>query len=714
MGARRDHGPLVAVDGVVEGVRFRSSETGFTVLVTAIEGAEELLVGEHTGAVEKGASFTAHGRWGTDPKHGRQFRFEALEVMAPTTTDQVVARLKTYPGIGPSTAESIVEQFGARTWEVLDNDIDDLRHIPGLGPKALAKIRAHHSKQNGPVAALRNRMIAVKAPPSLAKSIHEEFGGQALKMLDDHPYVVARKVARFGFGLAERFARSTGLDPETDERVDAGIVHAMRTLRGHGHCCMPYEELIKASAHASVLGVGERIVEGGIDRLLGTGALRDYRRGMIFLSGVDRVEERVAQAVNATCRPVRGVWDVGDLQNSLSPGQREAVESVARSGVTVLTGGPGTGKSTVVAAVLEMAERAGVEVILCAPTGRAARRMTEATGRPASTVHRLLRPIPGSRGFHHDEGNPLPAGLIVVDEVSMVDLELADALLGAVTSEHRLLLVGDADQLPSVGAGDLLRDLIDAADDGANISVVRLAQIFRQVEGSTIITNAHRILAGEDLVSDDPRLGSEGQFYIVPARTPEEAQVKILRMASIRVPDAYGLDPAEDVQILCPMHGGPAGTEEFNSKLQRLYGRHRAAFWAAKRRFCIDDRVMQMRNDYERNVFNGDIGTVVDFDETFMTVDFDGAVKKYKRFDVRALQLAYAMTIHKSQGGEFPAVLIPVFRSRMLTRHLLYTAITRAKELCVLVGCVDAIRHAVQTACARRWTCLAHRISTNH
>jgi exodeoxyribonuclease V alpha subunit len=714
---RQGHSPgraLEVIEGVIEGVRFQSAETGFTVLVTVVEGRDEVLVGELPGPVEKGASFVAHGRWGTDAKHGRQFRFEILELMAPTTTDQVVARLKTYPGIGPATAVSIVEQFGERTWEVLDNDVDDLRYIPGLGPKALAKIRAHHKRQHGPVAQLRNRMIAVKAPQSLAKAIHEEFGDRSMKMLDDHPFLVARKIPRFGFGLANRFAHSTGLDPETDERVDAGIVHALRMLRMHGHSCMPYEELVLASAHPSVLGVGERVVEAGIDRLLKTGELRDRRRGMMFLSTVDRVEERVARAIEATCRPVRGVWDVGELPDSLSPGQREAVESVARSGVTVLTGGPGTGKSTVVAAVLEMAERAGVDVILCAPTGRAARRMTEATGRQASTVHRLLRPIPGSRGFHHDEGNPLGPGLIVVDEVSMVDLELADALLGAVTSEHRLLLVGDADQLPSVGAGDLLRDIIDAADAGANISVVRLARVFRQVEGSTIITNAHRLLAGEDLVSDDPGLGSSGQFYIIPAKTPELAQAKILKMASIRVPDAYGLDPAEDVQILCPMHGGPTGTEEFNSKLQRLYGRRRAAFWAAKRRFCVDDRVMQMRNDYERNVFNGDVGSVIDFDETFLTVDFDGSVKRYKRFDVRSLQLAYAMTIHKSQGGEFPAVLIPVFRSRMLNRHLLYTAITRAKELCVLVGSVDAIRSAVRTASARRWTCLSHRITATN
>lgn len=708
---------LDIIDGVVETVRFRSPETGFTVLVTTVNGQEEVIVGSRDGAVEKGAKFTAHGRWMTERKFGRQFRFEHLEVLAPTTTEQVIARLKTYPGVGQSTAERIVEQFGASTWEVMDTDIDDLRHIPGLGAKALAKIREHHHRQHGPVAKLRNRMIEVGAPPALAKSIHEEYGEHSIAMLDNHPYVVARKVSRFGFGLAERFARATGLDPETDDRVDAGVVHAMRMLRGRGHCCTPPAELLADASQ--VLGVGHRVVDDGVERLLERGSMRE-QFGMLFLAGADIVEGRVARSISALCRPVRAVWDVGELPVSLSAGQRAAVESVARSGVTVLTGGPGTGKSTVVSTVIELAERAGVEVILCAPTGRAARRLTEATGEAASTIHRLLRPVPGG-GFHHDEGTPLPPGLIVVDEASMVDLELADALFGALTREHRLLLVGDADQLPSVGAGDVLRDLIDAASGGANISVVRLDEVFRQAQGSTITTNAHRLLAGDDLVSDDPALGSSGQFYIVPVkaqgeeRAHAEAQLKLLRMASDRVPNAYGLDPAHEVQILCQMHRGPTGTEAFNARLQHVYGTHREAFYAAKgRRFCVGDRVLQMRNDYERNVFNGDIGLVTDFDETFLTVDFDGAAKRYKRFDAAALQLAYAMTIHKSQGGEFPAVLIPVFDSRMLTRNLLYTAITRARDLCVLVGRPDAIRRAVRTPATKRWTRLSQRLSNTN
>jgi exodeoxyribonuclease V alpha subunit len=300
--------------------------------------------------------------------------------------------------------------------------------------------------------------------------------------------------------------------------------------------------------------------------------------------------------------------------------------------------------------VLEMAERARWEVTLCAPTGRAAKRLTEATGRPASTIHRLLRPLPGG-GFHYDESNPLPAGLLIVDEVSMLDLELADALFAALTIEHRVLLVGDVDQLPSVGPGNILADVIEAADGGINISLVRLAEIFRQASGSSITSNAHRMLRGENLVSDE---GKAGQFYMLHAATADMAHRKAVHLAVERIPWAYGLDPVHQVQVLCPGHHGPAGTDAFNSRLQMSHsGREAESFWASGgRRFCVGDRVMQTRNDYERNVFNGDIGTVVELDDSTLTVDFDGANKQYKRYDVRSLKLAYAMTIHKSQGGD--------------------------------------------------------------
>jgi len=706
VGARVD-----VVEGVIDGIRYRDPHSGFSVIRATVEDRDELMVGELAGTVEKGAKFIARGQWADDQKHGRQFKFETLELRAPTSEEQVIARLMTYPGVGQRTAENIVKQFGGRTWEVMDRSIDDLRHIPGLGTKALAKIREHHHRQSGPVAQVKNRLIAVGAPTGLAKAIHEKFGDKSVDMLDNHPFKVAIYVERFGFKLAEKFARATGINPENGDRVEAGVIQAMMQQRANGHCGMPSLEL-EAEA-ADLLGrVRGRVVDEAVERLVDRGALR-YEAGLLLLSGTDKMERRAAAQLRALTRPVRAVWDSTSTYD-LSPAQHDVLAAVARSGVTVLTGGPGTGKSTAIAAVLEMAERARWEVTLCAPTGRAAKRLTEATGRPASTIHRLLRPLPGG-GFHYDESNQLPASLVIVDEVSMLDLELADALFASLSIEHRVLLVGDVDQLPSVGPGNVLSDVIDAAQAGINVSVVRLKEVFRQAAGSSITSNAHRMLRGESIVSDAPDRGRAGQFFVVNAADAEKAHHKIVHMAVARIPLAYGLDPVHQVQILCPTHHGPAGTDAFNSHLQMSHGGRGAdSFWSSGgRRFCSGDRVMQIRNDYERNVFNGDIGTVVDLGESTLTVDFDGAHKLYKRYDARSLQLAYAMTIHKSQGGEFPAVIVPVLNgNRMLDRNLLYTAITRAKNLCVLVGHRDAIERAVQTVPTRRWTRLTHRLTT--
>ncbi len=700
---------LEDVEGEIDGVRYRDPHSGFSVLRATIENRDELMVGELAGTVEKGAKFTARGQWVEDKKHGRQFKFETLDLRAPTTEEQIIARLMTYPGVGERTAERIVKQFGERTWAVMDRSIDDLLHIPGIGSKALAKIRDHHTRQSGPIAQVKNRLIAVGAPPGLAKAIHDKFGDRSLDMLNNHPFTVAVYVERFGFKLAERFARATGIDPENDSRVEAGVIQTMVHQRADGHCGLPPAELEKDAA--SLLGrVRSRVVDEAVERLVDRGALR-YEAGLLLLAGTDKMEKRLATQIRALTRPVRAVWD-SSSSHELSEAQLDVLDAVARSGVTVLTGGPGTGKSTAIGAVLDMADRARWEVTLCAPTGRAAKRLTEATGKSASTIHRLLRPLPGG-GFHYGESNPLPAGLVIVDEVSMLDLELADALFSALTIEHRVLLVGDVDQLPSVGPGNVLADVIEAADAGMNVAVVRLREIFRQANGSSITSNAHRMLRGERLVSDDPERGSAGQFYIINAATADVAHRKAVHLAVARIPTAYGLDPVHQIQVLCPGHHGPAGTDAFNSRLQLCHGgRDADSFWAAGgRRFCVGDRVMQTRNDYDRNVFNGDIGTVAELDDSALTVDFDGAAKQYKRYDVRSLSLAYAMTIHKSQGGEFPAVIVPVLReNRMLNRNLLYTAITRAKSLCILVGHLDAIMRAVQTESTRRWTRLTHRL----
>lgn len=750
---------MIEVEGTVEKTRWRSDESGWTIVAAHVEGeGQTVVVGELAAELGEGECFTARGQWMTHAKFGRQFKFDALTVLPPSGRKQVIARLVTYPKIGKKTAERIADHFGPDTWEVMSTEIHRLAEVKtekgrrAVNVSALLKIEAHHALQNGPVAKVANRLIELGASATMAKRIFEVFGDESLDTLERHPFKICPKVERFGFTTADRISRSAGLDPTADERIDAGIIHAIneRMMR-EGHCGLPHRELTGAAV--KLLRVREDIVAAGLDRGLTAGVLNLQRgegESLVFTSGMSWTETSISHSIGKISTAPRAVLDVGDLPEELSDGQRRAVHAVAESRLAIITGGPGTGKSTVVANVLKVAERAGLEIILCAPTGRAAKRLTETTGHEASTVHRLLRWQPPG-GFSHDQQNPLPPGLIVIDEASMLDARLAESLLLALTPQHRVLIVGDADQLPSVGPGNVIKDIIDAAEsEGSIIPVVRLREVFRQAAGSMIIKNAHRILAGEPrpgpwlapvyLESDPPKKadGELGEFFVLPVQDTLDdrgdiirtaaaaAHDKIVRMATKRIPAAYGLDPLTDVQVLCPMHKGDAGTGKINQTLQRIYTARGQGFARSEhkdaKRFFVGDRVMQTRNDYDRNVFNGDIGTVVkinphaltiDVDGPTMTVDFDGTIAEYGLGDIGPVQLAYAMSIHKSQGSEFPAVLIPImsYHSIMLRLNLIYTAMTRAKRLCVIVGEERAIRKAIETAdAAKRWTGLGRRV----
>jgi exodeoxyribonuclease V alpha subunit len=485
---------------------------------------------------------------------------------------------------------------------------------------------------------------------------------------------------------------------------------------------VPIEALVDRAVRA--LQVPDDVVRAAGERLVGLGdlVLEEGRDGaqLCFPAAMVRAERDVAQALARLARWPREIWPVPALPEHLSPGQRQAVHAVGGAGVVVLTGGPGTGKSTVVHEILQLAKAAGTDVLLAAPTGRAAKRLEQTTGHAASTIHRLLEVQPETGRFVHGLGNPLPTGLLVVDESSMLDIHLAQALTDALVPEHRLLLVGDADQLPSVGPGNVLRDVMAAAQDPTSaIALVRLQEVFRQGEGSTIVTNAHRILHGERPLADPP--GRQGEFYVVSAREPERAHELVVRMATERIPEVYGLDPVHDVQVLCPMHKGRAGTEAFNNALQAHHGAGRPALEyrgggrAVLRRFVVGDRVMQTRNDYQKGVYNGDVGTVLalDVEEDAVDVVIDGVKQRYVGKELMALRLAYAVSIHKSQGSEFPAVIVPLLGEHhvMLRRNLLYTAVTRARSLCVLVGDPRAIDRAVrQVDAARRHTGLTGRL----
>jgi exodeoxyribonuclease V alpha subunit len=712
------------IDAKVVTTVFHNKDTRYTVLRVQMPGEPGLStwVGR-SGGVDEGAQVSAAGEWAYHPTHGRQFAFTRLIAKAPTTLPGIVRRLERYPGLGADKAEKIVAKFGLDTLTILDKQPRRLLEVEGVGPKTLEKLLAFHEARNGPVVEVENALIELDLPTFLAQAIVDRYQDQALQVMRERPYRLAREVRGIGFLTADKIARALGVDLESDDRVDAGLLYTLEQAENDGHCALPEPVLVQKAAGILELP-HERIVDGVARLVAGNDLVRDERPGTTTLYYPPRhydAELNVARvlvdlSLGTADRPR---WKSIVMPSDLSPGQAAAVAAIADAGLVVLTGGPGTGKSTVTRQIIETALANGAELLLAAPTGRAAKRLAEATGHKATTIHRLLE-IQGNTGqFGFDAHNPLPPGLVVIDEASMLDLPLAEALLSALTPEHRLLLVGDADQLPSVGPGNVLRDVIAAAErDESPIPVVRLTQIFRQAEGSTIVVGAHDILHGRVPQSDKR---SDGEFYVVPARDAERAHELVVKAVTERIPQAYGLNPRTDIQVLCPMHKGRAGTEAFNLALQAHHTQGQPELVlnlpgrAQPRVFRVGDRVMQIRNDHERGVFNGDIGvvTAVFPDVPSLVVEIDGTPVSYDVKQLAALQLAYAVSIHKSQGSEFPAVVIPLLGEHhvMLRRNLLYTAVTRARKLCLIVGDPRAVTQAVHRGdAAHRYTGLADRV----
>jgi exodeoxyribonuclease V alpha subunit len=711
-----------SLEGTVEHTTYHDPNTRYTVLRLHVPGRLELVTAVgRTDGIEDGAEVTAEGEWSVHPKHGEQFAFDRLTAKVPTTRGGIKRRLMLYPGIRDTIAERILDRFGLDVLDLLNATPHRLMEVEGIGQKTYERILEHHQTRVGPIAELEDQLMELGLSPALARVIHRRFGDESLETLRNHPYRLAREVRGIGFRTADRIARALGIALDSDERIEAGLVHVLEQAQMDGHCALPPEKLQESAL--ALLQLPAEQVEPGVLRLLNDGSLLEEQHPeggrLFFLRELALAETNVAEVLADLALTEKPTWKVSGLPDELSEGQVKAVEAIAKAGVVILTGGPGTGKSTVVRHVLELAQRYGMDLHLAAPTGRAAKRLEQATGEVAKTVHRLLE-IQGDTGtFFYNANNPLSPGMVVVDESSMLDVELAESLLTSLTSANRLMLVGDADQLPSVGPGNVLRDLIrTASGNDSPIPVVRLTKIFRQSEGSSIIVNAHRILEGNSLQPD--KAGSGAQFFVLRARDAERAHEMIVKMASERIPEAYGLDPVTQVQVLCPMHKGRAGTEAFNRALQAVYTKDAPGLEVGipgrpSRLFRVGDRVMQTRNDYDRNVFNGDIGTVIDVDEedVSLTVEIDAARVYYEGRDLLSLQLAYAVSIHKSQGSEFPAVLIPILNEHhvMLRRNLLYTAITRARQLCVIVGDPRAIERAIlRSDAARRHTGLAERL----
>jgi exodeoxyribonuclease V alpha subunit len=701
--------------GTVARITFRSEETGYTVLRVSPEGEEKTVaVVGRMPPLAVGERVRAQGRWVEHPKFGRQLEALRLERRAPRTEEAIVRYLGSglAAGIGPKLAERIVERFGESTLDVIDSRPEELSRVQGISPKK-ARALAEAVRENARLRDLTLLLEETGLGARYAARIHEKYGESALTVVREDPYRLARDIWGIGFVRADALARGLGVEAEDPGRVEAGVVHTLRRSADLGDVYLPAEDLVRAAQ--DLLGVDTIVVEQGVrDVVEGGRAVREDDR--IYTPGLHRAEsgsaERLSEllAERADDLPFE-IHELHRLQREraveLSPDQIEAVRLAHERHVLVITGGPGTGKTTLTRFLLDLFERHGLRLALAAPTGRAARRLSEATGRDASTLHRLLAFDPSAADFGRDESNPVEADVILVDEASMVDQRLFAHLLRAVADGSRLVLVGDADQLPSVGPGEVLRDLIRSG----SVPTARLTRIFRQGERSGIVANAHRILAGDWPETCAP---GEGDFVFVEREGPGEIAAEIRRLVAKVLPEEEGVDAVRDVQVLVPMYKGDAGADALNRALQHdLNARGREVKLGA-RTFREGDRVIQLRNDYARNVFNGEIGLVESIADEgrSLAVRFDSTVE-LPASDWDQVSLAYAITIHKSQGSEYDWVVVPLSTQHaiLLERPLFYTAVTRARKGVILVGSRRALGLALRTGRSRgRRTTLAARL----
>ncbi|GGM33952.1 ATP-dependent RecD-like DNA helicase [Longimycelium tulufanense] len=723
------------LEAVLERLTFVNEETGYTVArVDPGRGGDLVtVVGALLGA-QPGESLRMRGRWGSHPQYGRQFLVEDYTTVLPATIQGIRRYLGSglIKGIGPRLAERIVEHFGTTALDVIEQEPQRLIEVPKLGPKRTRLIAAAWEEQK----AIKEVMVflqGVGVSTSLAVRIYKQYGDSSIDVVRKEPYRLATDVWGIGFKTADTIAKSVGIPHDSPQRIKAGLQFTLSEATADGNCFLPEQRLIAEAIKILQVDAGgvidclaQLVAEEGVIREEIPGTDGEIETA-IYLVSFHRAELALAQQLrrllgtDADRLPAFAnvdwekalAWLRQRTGAELAPAQRDAVTLALTEKVAVLTGGPGCGKSFTVRSIVTLALAKRAKVVLAAPTGRAAKRLTELTGHEAATVHRLLELKPGGDAAY-DRDRPLDADLVVVDEASMLDLLLANKLAKAVAPGAHLLLVGDVDQLPSVGPGEVLRDLLAAETP---IPHVRLTHVFRQAQESGVVTNAHRINAG-----DYPLLQGLSDFFLFPVEETEDAARMTVDVVARRIPARFGLDPRRDVQVLAPMHRGPAGAGSLNSLLQEALTPARPDRPERRlggRVFRVGDKVTQVRNNYDKGrngVFNGTLGVVTDLDpvDQKLTVrtDEDEDID-YDFTELDELAHAYAVTIHRSQGSEYPVVVIPITTSAwmMLRRNLLYTAVTRAKKLVVLVGSRKAIGQAVRSASSgNRHTALAHRL----
>jgi exodeoxyribonuclease V alpha subunit len=692
---------MMTMNGTLSRIIYRNNENGYLIGVLKTSDGNMTVTGYIIDPRE-GDEYSVTGKWTTHAKYGKQFAADTFEAKAPTSVHGIEEYLASglIKGVGPSLAARIVKEFGTATLDIMNDDPRRLLEVEGVGEKKLESIITATASMRE----MQDVMLYLKSHgigTGYAIKIYKTYGKQAISVVRENPFQLIEDIPGIGFHIADGIAQKVGVEQNSSYRIEAGMRYVLEeACRTSGHCFLPREQIVQRAAQ--LLIADEAIVDSAVDICARNGVLVNDGND-IFPAKLFEAEDDIVKKIERLMRKGSKPFNEAKLSEHLryveqqrdmtfGARQREAVIHTLVESLTIVTGGPGTGKTLCVNGIIQIADELGIEVLLCAPTGRAAKRLSEVTGREAKTIHRLLEYEPQSGLFRRTSLDPLEAHLIIVDEVSMVDIPLFAALMDAIAPESQLALVGDVDQLPSVGPGQVLRDLIDSK----KIPTVRLDTIFRQAEKSSIITNSHRMNHGESPIFD-------ADFEFVDEHDPQKIQAAVVRLCSSILPHNKQYDPFDDIQVLSPMHNTPAGVKELNKELQRVLNPHGKVCWqGSDRKFLLGDKVMQIKNNYDKEIYNGDIGRVsgVEKEDGVLLVNFYDRRVEYTFDQLEELVLAYAMTIHKSQGNEFKAVIVPVTMSHfiMLQRNLFYTAVTRAREHLILVGDMKALAVALRNA----------------
>ena len=723
---------LSKIQGQIERITFANEENGFTIARLKTKGEKDLVtvVGSLPG-INPGEVLELLGEWSNHPKFGQQFKVVKFKSVMPATAAGIEKYLGSglIKGIGPIMASRLVNKFGVDTLEIIDTNPERLEEVEGIGEKRVQMIRNAWDAQKE----IREVMVFLQGhgvSSTYSAKIYKQYGQGSIKVVQENPYRLAADIFGIGFKTADKIAGNLGIDRNSEIRAEAGILYVLHELADDGHVYYPYEPLIEACQ--KILEVDKEIIIKALaklfeERKIVLEDLNDLKEEFtpnnkgVYLTGYHVAEQNIALKLKILLNSPSNLrqidedkaleWVQKRLDIQLTEKQKEGVKTAIKQKVMVLTGGPGTGKTTIIKAILEIYQRLTPKIVMGAPTGRAAKRMSEATGWEAKTLHRVLEWSPKEMGLKKDGDHPLDADVVIVDEASMIDNLLMHHFLKAVPRGSVLVLVGDVNQLPSVGAGNVLKDIIASG----LVPVVELNEIFRQAMGSLIITNAHRINQGEFPRIPDPKEETLQDFYFIQKEKPEDVLATILDLVTNRIPSRFKINPIDGIQVLTPMHRGVIGAENLNKVLQEALNKSQVELPRGGRIYKLGDKVMQIKNDYDREVFNGDIGRItrIDPEEQEVTVEFDGRQVEYDFSDLNELLLAYAVSVHKSQGSEYPVVVIPVHISHymLLQRNLLYTGVTRARKLVIIVGTKKALSIGIRNnKIQKRFTGLCQKL----